>query len=610
MRGTNRQRPRARGGITLTEILISILILGVGVVSLATLFPLGLIRLRNAQRMNRGAILADSAAAELGSRNLLYKGSFVGSPGISPWYRTATVRASLSQYFDPWVQDTPFYGGDWFGLPNGTNVDPIPDSLDPTVHHPAGASANTLVQDGSGNYHLRPGVGPGLPVAYDPLWRYVTGIYQNWAGNPLNAVAANPASYTSVAGPAAETRFGSGIGLIRADTLNQAPNPSNGPAILNKTVPSAHGLQRLSNFQATSILNTNANPTTYYDLFAGRSGPSAPYDWQVAQNNLAVLQTFVSPEDPVLQESTGTYIDPNAALPKNTDTPPPVMTGPSTVVPSLTVEGQTSTHHSILRPTTSPVADWRYTWLITGRQSDVTNGTVFDVDIVVCENRPFAMELIVPAGAFPNPPAGAPASGGEHYKAAGERVVEAVYGYSTTPNPLTTHDPLAPGVGLTVPNQPKWGYGSASAARTVLLRWPALLPDPDVRVGSWIADVTYERNEGIVLPNISKPNNPTDASNYFGRFPGPYPAQRCYWYQVAKRTDAGPDVIAPGTLTQPIAGVNPVLGYRSMTVWTTAPLRALTLLNYAAANPQPVHPEAALVMPSVVNVYPRTVYSR
>ena len=35
------RRVRARSGITLTEILISILIMGVGMVSLATLFPLG-----------------------------------------------------------------------------------------------------------------------------------------------------------------------------------------------------------------------------------------------------------------------------------------------------------------------------------------------------------------------------------------------------------------------------------------------------------------------------------------------------------------------------------------------------------------------------------------
>ncbi len=45
---------RPRSGITLTEILIAILIMGVGLISLATLFPLGLIRLREAARYQRG----------------------------------------------------------------------------------------------------------------------------------------------------------------------------------------------------------------------------------------------------------------------------------------------------------------------------------------------------------------------------------------------------------------------------------------------------------------------------------------------------------------------------------------------------------------------------
>ena len=56
--------PRS-AGITLTEILISILILGVGLVSLATLFPIGLLRLREAQRQTRSAYLVESATADV-----------------------------------------------------------------------------------------------------------------------------------------------------------------------------------------------------------------------------------------------------------------------------------------------------------------------------------------------------------------------------------------------------------------------------------------------------------------------------------------------------------------------------------------------------------------
>ena len=70
--------PRS-AGITLTEILISILILGVGLVSLATLFPIGLLRLREAQRQTRSAYLVQSAAADVASRGLLSSNSFTAA---------------------------------------------------------------------------------------------------------------------------------------------------------------------------------------------------------------------------------------------------------------------------------------------------------------------------------------------------------------------------------------------------------------------------------------------------------------------------------------------------------------------------------------------------
>ena len=44
-----------------------------------------------------------------------------------------------------------------------------------------------------------------------------------------------------------------------------------------------------------------------------------------------------------------------------------------------------------------------------------------------------------------------------------------------------------------VPMEGDWPYD-----RTILLRWPTNMPDPDVKVGGWIADVTYERNQAVV----------------------------------------------------------------------------------------------------------------
>ncbi len=83
MRSSSYRRclPRSRAGITLTEILISIMIMGIGMISLATLFPLGILRLRAAARNVRSALLTETAASDLAARNLLVKSSFPAT-----WY--------------------------------------------------------------------------------------------------------------------------------------------------------------------------------------------------------------------------------------------------------------------------------------------------------------------------------------------------------------------------------------------------------------------------------------------------------------------------------------------------------------------------------------------
>jgi hypothetical protein len=183
--------------------------------------------------------------------------------------------------------------------------------------------------------------------------------------------------------------------------------------------------------------------------------------------------------------------------------------------------------------------DWSYTWFFTGYQSDVTNGLMLSGDFVVCHNRPFGLD----------------ANG----LATDETVVEAVFAYSNLPN-----------------------AGYSPNDQVVLLRWnPAVQADPDVRIGGWIADVTYERFTA------------NDVTRWAG---GTYPGQRCYWYRVVKRTaaeDEGANTPAPAAA-----------GYRRMIVYVNSPVRARTPL---AAGGAPLHLNAALVMPSVVNVFPKTV---
>ncbi len=109
---------RSRAGITLVEILISIMILGIGLVSLATLFPIGLLRLRDAQRSSRSAFLAESAQSDMAARALLVKSTFL-DPAFSPWYTSQTLGGSyLYQSYDPFIQDTPDFNADWAGQGN------------------------------------------------------------------------------------------------------------------------------------------------------------------------------------------------------------------------------------------------------------------------------------------------------------------------------------------------------------------------------------------------------------------------------------------------------------------------------------------------------------
>jgi len=324
--------------------------------------------------------------------------------------------------------------------------------------------------------------GPGLPVAYDPLWRHQTGIY--------------------IGDGRTEGRFGSGIGFIRND-----PNSNGG-----LTAPSAYGLQRLTNFSPFVTYPYTPLPTyaTGY-LFSANTVP----------------EIFVSPEDVVLQSESGAQASNNL----------------SPIVPDMS--------------TGSSVNDWRFSWMFTGQQTDSTNGTIFNGDIVIFENRPLGLSQLTSI------------TGTQQWVIDGETVIEGVFGYGTRVAPLVT--------GATV------GFAQG-ADRTVLLRWPTTMPDPDVKIGGWIADVTYERNLD---------------DNGLRTLPMDYPYQRCHWYQVVKRTQPAPHAFASDT-----GGAT----FRAMTVWVGSALQAQTLLSTSTG--EPFHVNAALIAPNVVNVFPKVIYSR
>ncbi len=492
-------------GITLTEILISILILGIGLVSLATLFPIGLLRLREAQRQTRSAYLFESATADVAARGLLKTGSFAyadlfNSPPYSnnnPWYYSLTLGGS----YNPLVQDTQLYG---VGVDPFVNVPPITSI--------GAASAPLPVPAVSGGY--------GLPFAYDPLWRYWTSPAPSTPPIGTYLFDSNLAWASYPGGIAPEARFAAGDAL-RALAGNDPYDPINGP-------PSAYGLQRLTNFNRPSLM------------------PAANF----------VPNIFVSPEDIVWQEATNTNnVYTVGGVPGGT----PVLSPPSPVVPDL------NTPSSLGQPN----SDWRFTWMLTAQQNNASNGASFDGNIVVFENRPFALDAISVAGTTV-------------YQAAGETVVEGVFGYSK--NIVT-----ASLQGYT------YGY-SAGADRTVLIRWNGTAQaDPIVKVGDFIADVTYERIQNTVTHRFLSFNGggvPNMLNN--GEWDN-LPAQRCYWYQVQKITPAQ---------------IDPSLGspYRSMVVYVDRKLEARTLLN--PSNGNPVYMNVVLICPYVVNVIPQTFFVR
>lgn len=473
-------------GITLTEILISIMILAIGLVSLATLFPIGLLRLREAQRSSRTAILSESSAADLLGRGILSAHTFI-DPTISPWY--SAVDGDVPRSYDPWIQDTPAAFDDWStgGAYRGYGGlgSKGPNQL----------TINTFA----------PIDGPGLPVAYDPLWWYQQGT-QPYKAN------------------GAEARFGDATAL--------------------GVSPGGNGLPRLTNFW---VYNKDGTAHSAY-----------------AAN--AILSAFISPEDVLWQDAKNTgyfdFLNPTLAAASLG-----LVSAPSPVVPDLTtaaltrVEAITAAGNTPGVPAeyAAPTNDWRYTWMFTGQRSSAFNDKVYNGDLVIFENRPFGFETLVNQN-----------SGTSITQVAGERVVQAIFGYGKNFRAVGTRVDGGAEV-----------YEAVGADNSVLLLWPRGLPDPEIRPGGWIADVTYERNQAAANSNFLI-NSYTKA--------GSPPAQRCYWYQVRRAS--------------PAADSAEFGGYRYTLIQTTQKLHAKALFKDDGSL---VHGNAALVSPHVIGVVPKTL---
>jgi type II secretory pathway pseudopilin PulG len=455
-----------RSGITLTEILIAILIMGVGLVSLATLFPLGLLRIRRAMQDSRSTLFAESAISEAKARDLFTIDSFASAT----WYNTPFPNGP---FVDPWRGDSLNNGGDG------------------------------LIWKGAGV------VEPGIPVCYDPLW---------WAINDYQTFS----SGTRVIPPAfrAVARFGNANNLANNSAAFIRPDPATG-------LPSAYGLQRITNFRP------RISPGDGFPFVYPTPLPSPPGDPGAPDVATAV---FASPDN-ILFSGEGE------------ESPGQGANDISPLLPDLSLSGNNTM-----------TFDLEFTWFFTGYRVNVQDDSSYVGSIVVCHNRPMALETI-------NSPFGGPVT-----VAAGERVVEAVWGYSGA-----QVEPLN--------NQVGYGRGEKS----VLLRWPDSIPDPVIRTGTFIADVSYEIRATVDNPA----NNPLRAVDR-------YPWQRCDWYRIASYTTPEYGL--------PFNGDPGGAQYRQTIVTLETPVKARTLVS--RNNGQPVHVNAALIHPYVVNVFPKTFVNR
>ena len=221
-----RRPATARRGITLTEILISILIMGVGLISLATLFPLGMVRLREAARQNRSGLLGESATADLAAMGLLYKPSFQLS-----WY---------SGTYDPFLQDP------------GVGI-----GLDATTAN--GTKSYGLTVPPTGQVYSY----TALPVCYDPLFWFMVGP----GGTPGSTIS--PAT-TAANG---EFRFGQGVFFTPSGNSFLRNDPADGGK------PAGDGLQRVTNFNPILPNWMFTDPTTLFvspDDYVMQNSDTAP----------------------------------------------------------------------------------------------------------------------------------------------------------------------------------------------------------------------------------------------------------------------------------------------------------------------------------------------
>lgn len=88
-----------RRGVTLSEVLVSLLVMSIGVVAVATLFPLSVLRTIQATQLTNAAQLRYNFEGMAGARPELYAGTQVWQPGTQYYVGDLIVTSTPNEYF-------------------------------------------------------------------------------------------------------------------------------------------------------------------------------------------------------------------------------------------------------------------------------------------------------------------------------------------------------------------------------------------------------------------------------------------------------------------------------------------------------------------------------
>jgi len=89
-----------RAGLTLVEVLVAIFVMGIGLLAIMTLFPLGIMNYSQAMQDDRAAIAAANAAAIANAMDLRHNPTFL--VGATPTAIITVYGAKTAVYVDPW----------------------------------------------------------------------------------------------------------------------------------------------------------------------------------------------------------------------------------------------------------------------------------------------------------------------------------------------------------------------------------------------------------------------------------------------------------------------------------------------------------------------------